>query len=271
MTNINGFTIQSIRHQGKNRPIEDAYLVDDKNSVFAVADGVTRDVDPKTREYPRPSPAKIAADIFCSEFVYSLNHDPENKSKKDIRKAFEFANKSIDGWNKSCMPNPNYLDRDFAGCVAAGAIIRGNVLNFSYICDCGVAIVNSNGQITTRTKDEGPAVLDRVIWATDIMQGEKWENASARKKIRSLFRNKPLCPYGFGVLTGESNAINYVRTLKVNLARGDTIFLYTDGLEPILTQKRFPEIVASRNFDRLKDLAKEIVQSEGTLVYHLHQ
>ena len=79
---IKAFTAESSWHKYFRYVTEDSYKIPEDRSVIAVADGVTRDplkILPNYQTvtgkiifslfYPRPSPAKQPADIFCNSFT----------------------------------------------------------------------------------------------------------------------------------------------------------------------------------------------------------
>ena len=151
---VQGFIATNIKKKIALMPTEDSFSMDLKNRIFAVADGVTRDpyeflpdihtLLGKIRfsfGYPRPSPAEIASDIFTQTFPLVLrDYRLANKDEKAIRTAFEEANKRIGEWNSQNMPNPDYVLKDFAGCVASGVHLNQNLVYLGFLTDCGVAI-----------------------------------------------------------------------------------------------------------------------------------
>jgi hypothetical protein len=202
---INGFTVESKMRKKYAKDIEDSYGFDSGKGIMAVADGVTRDPMPvlpdlKTEEgmrefnenYSKPSPAKIAADIFSKEFVEFMKK--AGLCVGSVREAFEKANSAIRKWNDENMPEVDYLVSDFAGAVAAGAVVDGKKFFYGFICDCGVVVFDRNGRVKFKTEDEGPDVLDKFIWRSDFMKGQSWRMPEGRRRLRSHFRNNPkLC------------------------------------------------------------------------------
>jgi len=106
---------------GKLKPAEDSFLC--QKNIFCVADGITR--DPTTpidfgnlskeellKNYPNPSPAKIAADLCCQSFIKYCQKNPDPKS------ALVFANEKIKELNHKKNPYPDYLVNDFWACTA---------------------------------------------------------------------------------------------------------------------------------------------------------
>lgn len=85
---------------GNKKPDEDVFIIG--KNFFAVADGITRDpispidfgelsTDELLTNYPDPSPAKIAAEIFCRSFNVFVRDNPRNQNV--ARQAFLSANR----------------------------------------------------------------------------------------------------------------------------------------------------------------------------------
>ncbi len=253
---------------------EDSSNYKENDETFlAVADGITRDsfnIYPNlnTEEgkkkfcdnYPKPSIAKEASNIAVnSNNLYE-------------------ANKKIMILNKEKVPDPNWLMKDLAGCTAAMAIIKENILHYSYIGCCGIVVIR-NGKVIFKTKDEYWP-LDKKRWnlvnkaefIKDFLKSfskkhEWWSYPEGRMIMRRMFRNKPKQKYSFGVLTGEKEAEYYIRKGKIILKEGDVVLLYTDGLKDGLFTKKALKIIKDKDFSKLKEYCKDRVNTEGTVVY----
>jgi len=268
-------------------PTEDSYnyYQDYFKKIMTVADGVTRDpkeILPDTSKlfgklafafnYPNPSPAKIVADMFTRDFINYARFFIEDPSQATIltdlvRDSFEKCNNSsILRHNLTNFRSPDYVTKDLAGCVAAGAIRINGKVNWGFISDCGAAIFNEKGDLTFKTEDEGPAKHDEYIWQDKRLKNLDWKNPNARRIIRRDYRNNSNQPYSFGVLTGERNAMPYIKTGIEEIKPNDFLVLYTDGLEPVLHLGQFSDNLRKKDFRRLKRLCDKNVQTEGTLV-----
>jgi len=275
---IKGFTARNWKLKLLGHPQEDSYSIDKENGIFSVADGVTRDPllylpDITTlsgklkfiRNYPKQSPAKIAADIFCNFFPLVLS-DFLDKNEHAMRVAFEESNKRIGEWNKENIPNSDYLLNDFAGCVSAGMSINDGVISWGYLTDCGMAILNENGDVKFRTENQGPDKYDKHIWKDKRLIGFDWRNPRTRKIIRKHYRNNPEEKSSFGVLTGEETAMDYVRTGRQEISPQDYLLVYSDGLEPIIFSGQFADMIRKQNVGGMEKLCKKNVKTEGTLI-----
>ena len=231
---------------GKLTPPEDAFLMDKK--IFCVADGITRDpIAPKDfrgesaeellKNYPRPSGAKIAADLFCKEFVKTL------KQGNLVKQAFIAGNNAIAGLNKKNLKKVDYLVNDFWACVACGGVIKNNILCWGAITDCGVAVFDKKGKIRFQTP----------VYMTEFANYEKtylrkpdfnWALPEYRKMIRQEFRNRPDKIFkgkcvSYGALTGEKAAEKFMHFGEIKLERGDLVTFYSDGFYPMINHKDF--------------------------------
>lgn len=273
---IKGFTAENWKLKLLNHPLEDSYSINNGGKIIAVADGVTRDPMEYLQNgllgklnfalnYPKISPAKIASDIFCEIFP-SVLKDFDVKDERAILESFNEANKKIRSWNSQNIPNTDYLMNDFAGCVASGISEQNGAVSWGYLTDCGIAIFDKNGNLRFKTEDESPHRLDEYFWQDKQIKGKSWNQPEVRKRIRSHYRNNPDEKHSFGVLTGEENAMDYVRTGSWEINPGEFLLVYTDGLEPIIFSENFSNKLKQNDFEGLEKLCKQKVKTEGTLV-----
>lgn len=275
---IIAFTKNNPKYKIFNHPQEDSFkFAQSKNeTIVAVADGITRDpigitnfpekqtneeIKELSKRYPRPSPAKKAADLFCNSIIKKL------KSPSQIEQAVAYANNQISQLNKKNIAHPDYLENDFWACVAACGIIHQNFLHYSYICDCGICVFNSQGKLKLITKDDGPTKHDAGIWSSPDLKGKKWSQAQARKIQRSRFRNNPQQKHSYGAFTGEETALHFVRYGRIKLNPSDLVLFFTDGMKPFLTPLKFGSKISLeviKNY--IEANLEKIGGSEGTLV-----
>jgi len=248
---IIAFTKHNPNYKEFNRPKEDSFkYYSGKNRIIvAIADGITRDLI--NGKYPNPSPAKKAADIFCKSFL----------EKQD----FEYCNKNIAELNKSLKVD--YLENDFAACVAVGGIIENNKLKYGFITDCGVSIFDEKGKLRFGTENEGPNSKGSIGEDVRKKYNSSFQEDKGRRIIRSKYRNNLSEPLAYGALTGEKVAMNYVRTGEQKVMKGDYIIFYSDGFYPILFSNKFN---ISKEFNKLENyfdrISDKIDGGEGTLV-----
>ncbi|HLC31865.1 MAG TPA: hypothetical protein VJK51_04300 [Candidatus Nanoarchaeia archaeon] len=283
------YAIQAQHWKAKlaRKPLEDSLAFDDGKGIAVVADGVTRDPSvylPQTRtglfwqcllQYPRPSPAARAAELCTQESLQFIQNDWKNNAQ-DCLDALCSANKRIQMYNESKSIHPetvDYLINDFAGCTAAVSVrdsLKQKVY-YGYICDSGVAVVDTRGNLVFKSKDEGPATHDPFIW-NDEMRALSWNHPDVRSFVRAWYRNMPHEPHSFGVLTGEENALPYIRTGTISdLYPEYCILTYTDGAAEILFDKgdingTVADLLREHNWKGLKRLLQKKIKTEGSLV-----
>ncbi len=265
-------------------PTEDHWKVlEEKNCcTLIVADGVTRYLlrhatdkwgtpeskKAQLKEYPNPSPAKLTAEKFCKTSLNSL------KKKKNIFETFKDANESILKFGFKFNPEPNLLENDYWGCVGAIARVENNNLSWGFICDCGVAVLTKKGKIKFKTLDEGTQTVSLMTKMFTPYLGKKVKDArtiEGRILLRGLFQNRLTYPRGdvkkgFGVINGDKNALDYVRTGSLELKDGETLLVYSDGLANVVTKKEFQDSIEKKNYKKIKEICDLHVDNEGTII-----
>lgn len=251
-----------------------SYSLSKNVAVVAVADGITRDplnvsVLPnlKTKEglikflesYPKPSPARKAAEIFCNTFVEFFKSP---KATLDIKKYFEKSNEKISELNKGI--DVDYLKNDFYACVGCGGIIENNILYYGFIADSGVSVFDKVGKLKFRTRNEGPRI-DLV--KDDVELSKSFGFPEFRNRVRSHYRNNPAEPLSYGAFTGEEKAMYFTRLGRLNLSEGDFVLFYTDGFEKIIFSREFDISHSFSELDSYFESQKDKIDGgEGTVV-----
>ncbi|MDO8460431.1 MAG: hypothetical protein Q7S74_04940 [Nanoarchaeota archaeon] len=261
------FTKHNPKYSYLNHPEEDSfrYLFGKDKMVVVVADGVARDPigvsefpDNSDKEamsklmesYPRPSPAKKASDTFCNTFI-------KYDKKLVILDIFKECNNQIKKLNKGLVVD--YLENDFAACVASGGIVESNILYYGFIGDCGVCVYDEKFQILFRTSDE---VQGRKIHEEGRKLGKNRRQAEWRARVRSHYRNNKSNSLSYGALTGESSALHFIKTGKINVKKGNTVIFYSDGMAPLIYSEIVPKM---KNLGDLENyIAKNLEEMEGT-------
>lgn len=221
-------------------PREDALAANTERKIFVAADGVTRDWDALQRgeaEYPTPSPATDAADAVAAAVLDAL--EAADPSEAALCRALEAANAAARAVNErwDLWENPDYLERDPAGAVAAVGWMHGGRLLAAWIGDCGVAVVR-DGALAWLTRDQ----LDDVL--AHLRRHPAVYDDARRVYCRRDLRNKPDAmeagsPISYGVLTGEPEAASYIASAAVSLRPGDVVAVHTDGFRPYFEDPDF--------------------------------
>lgn len=241
-----------------NIPLEDQFYF--TQDTMVVADGITRDsigcpnLNEVSREYilqnyPNPSPATKAAEVVCKTFQ-------QNNDLQDLEKIMLLANANIAKLNENLVCD--YLENDYAACVAASAHIENDILHYSYICDCGVIVWDKNGNIRFQTSDD-KALVDPYL----AKKPYPWYMPEGRVIVRRDFRNNlnniidGKC-VSYGAFTGEKTAEAFVKTGYIKLEKGDTIAVFSDGFTPLFELPDFFE-----NLDNLENYVKTLESQPG--------
>lgn len=249
--------LPNIRHKD-SLPQEDSSALAPK--IWAIADGVTR--DPKLPEnfksksiedilayYPKPSGAKMVANIFTKNFVTLAK---KNLSIKDI---FKKINLLINIYNKKNIDKVDYLVNDFFACVACGGYIKNNSLKYGLIGDCGMAIFNSDGKLNFCTKDGMKPFVDyenKFLKKSDF----NWSMPEYRVLIRSEYRNYIKKPkekkIAYGALTGEVEALSFVTIGERKIRPGSKIVFFSDGARQLVLSSGFSKLMKENITQKLK-------------------
>lgn len=235
---------------------EDYLLQSEKYPIFAVADGVTLEFD-KDGSYPIPSGASAVAHIFCEKIIEEAEKLYNNFSEEDIKIVFGKANGAVGKYNLKngrTKEAINFWDFDLFAATGALAVIKNNTVWWGSICDSYLAHFDKNGSLKFMSGECWPTMRQNLP--------ENWERISddERKKIiRKVYRNgvdKAGNLIGYGVVTGEKVAEQYLNCGSITVAAGDLIALLTDGFEEYM---KLPEFINSFK-EWPKDLEDKIKQ-----------
>jgi hypothetical protein len=277
---ITGFTVKNWLNL---KPNEDSFLYSEDEKIIAVADGITR--DPRNmpilpgsklnlwawykffKNYPNPSPAESAADLFCDIAVETMIIS-EEKNEKAMSHCFELANRAMRMKNLRDNPNPDYLENDYHACVAAIATLERDILSWGYIADCGICVYNKDGDMTNETKNEGPSKKLKDFLKEN---GISFRKPDGRRFVRRDCRNNIANKLAYGALTGESVAMHYVRTGQWVIEPGDSIVVHSDGLEHVLKDGKFIDKIRQRDIEGIRKVCQKNVKTEGTAVIYFNE
>lgn len=197
----------------KDKPNEDCVSCDRDKDIFILLDGVSRDnVEGK---YPIPSPAVEAVQLLKESIYRRLLHsrgEPEDR----LWKAIEAANKEVNQYNQ--IHNFDFA----AGAVGIIAFLTDNWFYYAYIGDC-------SGRVIT-----GQEVIVFTTCQTSNISKHKQEYTTY--EIRNIICNDIKHPCGYGVLNGDSGAMDFIQTGRINISSVDQIILSSDGMEDYLLQ-----------------------------------
>lgn len=249
-------------------PEEDYGYLED--NIFCVADGVTRDLIggdirpyPKTKEeaeyianhYPNPSGAYASSKIIANNFIKYMK---ENEASEDaVKESIKKANKDV--WEINKDRNIDYVGEDLYCSEAVGGIITDEYLYCFSIGDCYIKVFDEN-------KNEIFVTENDHLWMEDfeneyLKSGEyNWMDPRYRLLIRGALRNNYIVTHkgkkvGYGALTGEDRAMDFVKIYKVPLNNAKYICAYSDGCVEYFEEETAKETLD--NPDRIKENGSE--------------
>lgn len=233
-------TFEDTRTVNSNYPVEDQYYASDYEAI--VADGITRDpigvsdlslqsFSEMLKKYPRPSGAELAAKEIVSTF---------QKERGSLKERLIACNDAVKTLNEKYIRTCDYLQNDYFGAVASCIRIENDILHYAYICDCGVIVYDTLGNVKFQTED------DKAIYSDPYINqiGIPWNLPEARVIVRRDYRNNLNCIrdgkcVSYGALTGEDSAVAFIKEGKVKLNPNDTIVVYSDGFSNYLDDTEF--------------------------------
>lgn len=244
-------TFDNIMTLNCNFPVEDYCYASENEAI--VADGITRDpigisdlstCSPKDflERYPRPSGAELAAKLICETF---------SKTNGSLMDKLIKCNENVRELNNKYILKCDYLENDYYGAVASCVSIENNVLNYAYICDCGIIVYDRLGNVKFQTEDDKELYSDPYINKIGI----HWNLPESRVIVRRDYRNNlsniqdDKC-VSYGAITGEKSAIEFIRTGQFELSEGDIIVVYSDGFATLLHEEEFISQIIS--FEKLE-------------------
>ncbi len=226
--------------QRADKPNEDHFTADDQNGLYLIADGVT--TTPAAGDpYPDLAGGQMAARTFCDlAHTFLLAHISElcTSPVETMRMALIAANDAIRVLNLAHhrYAGANFADQDYYGTVAAMAAVLGDKLYLLAIGDVTVtlnrgthlALITDVQTDNVRTYKQ--TMLERGLGAREL-------TLAIRRDYRNRIHARGLGgePVGYGVLTGEAGALDFVKDHTLPLEGGDRILLASDGLLPLIT------------------------------------
>ncbi len=258
-------TFDNIRTINTNYPVEDQFYASIDEAI--VADKITRDpigisdlstCSPKMflEKYPRPSGGELAAKAICDTF---------SKTDGSLINRLIKCNESVKDLNDKYIKKCDYLENDFYGAVCSCACIKNNVLNYAYICDCGIIVYDKYGNVRFQTEDDKELYSDPYIIKLVKIP---WHLPESRVIIRRDFRNNlnniqdGKC-VSYGAFTGEESALKFIKIGQLELNKGDIVAVYTDGIKNFLHDESFISLLL--NFETTK--FEQYIKSKSQVDY----
>jgi hypothetical protein len=218
-----------------NKPDEDYGLV--AQDIFVVTDGVTLAYQ---SPYPNPSPARRSAEIVAYELMTTVQQLIATENPENILpQAFAQASAAVEAYNAELGITPetiNYVDKQYAACVASAAFIVEGRLYWGQINDCGLMLLARNGDVIRHQVVDSAKHVRFVkhLQKLDPTRDGKGEHVYFRREVvnkRVAFEQGEV---DFGVITGEETALDFVKYGVWDLAPNQTLVLHSDGFTPLL-------------------------------------
>jgi hypothetical protein len=103
------------------------------------------------------------------------------------------------------------------------------------------------------------------MYGTRPADSDQYENLFKTLLFRTLYRNavtKNGELLGYGIVTGEPEATEYLMSGSVELEAGDTALIYSDGCENIITDPQFQDQCAGcESKEKLEQCAERFIDA----------
>lgn len=195
------------------------------------------------KDYPNPSPAGDVARIFCEESIKVAEEKYNSFQESDIIEIFKAANKTVGKYNKEhgrTKETVDYWDTDFYAATAAFVVIKEDKVYWGSICDSYITHFDKNGLL----KFSSPK-------CNELRQAEapKFTGDISDQKAKAVYAwstnrngtNEKGERIGYGVVTGEPEALKYLSVGSFSIVREDLVAILTDGFEDYM---RLPEFIS---------------------------
>src|ERR1035437_923497 len=242
-----GRNIEDFTHIEHNQ--EDFLMKSEKYPIFVVADGVTLIqyiLDKK--DYPNPSPAGDVAHIFCEEFIKVAEEKYNSFQESDIRKIFEMANEAVGKYNAEhgrTKETVDYWSNDFYATTAAFVIIKEDKVYWGSICDSYITHFDKNGLLKFSSPNCNELKQAEAPKFTGNVSDQKAKAIYAWSANRNRM-NKNGERIGYGVVTGEPEALEYLSVGSFSIEKGDLVAILTDGFEDHMRLSEFISFFTDR-------------------------
>jgi hypothetical protein len=236
----------------------DTYAFNEELMIFAIADAPLRALTRQKMDYPFEDWSAMAADLFCSAFVDSATEfiqRNESYSLDQLQKDLSEANNAIKDLNEDL--GKKYGDPahyDIAETVGMVAVVNNGKLYYGGLEDAYINLLDGETLADKHKFDyqimkakkyldklaEGNGLQQYIDPAIDLPDKYKWEPAWA-----SYLRNNTKAMddagnfVGFGMFTGEPDALELMQVHEIEAKTGDHLLLFTNSMIKALNNEYF--------------------------------
>lgn len=227
-------------------PQEDFVLVSKKYPIYVVADGVTlAQFLIEKKSYPQVSPSGDIARVFCEALMQAAEERYEQFTEKDILEVFKAGNAAAKMYNQKhgrTKETSDFWHNDLYAATAAFCVIKNDTVYWASIGDSFMSHFRA-GQLIFKS----PGLHDRV----EVDTPPQFEGQKTDRKSRAMFNwsirrnglNADGKRIGYGVVTGEEAAEQYLNMGTFQVQAGDVVIALTDGFEKYLTLLEFVALI----------------------------
>lgn len=246
--------------KGSFSKIGDAWALNEKLKIYAVADSPLRCLVRDTKEYPFDDYGYCAATTFCESFIKyteAFVKDQKLQSINSFKEILLKCNQNIkelnDKLGKEYNDENNY---DLAETVGMGAIIINNTLYYGGVEDCYVNVLRGE---ELKNVAEWREQIEKASKYIDVLSEENRLKEHIPEELKgklkeenqwepcwcNYLRNNPQAKneqgslIGWGCFTGEEEVSTFIQTYSLKLEKGDQILLFSDGMIPVLRNSEF--------------------------------
>jgi len=226
----------------KTHPQEDYFCISKKYPIFVVADGVTLIQYPiDNKDYPNPSPAGDVARIFCEKALEEAEARYEKFNESDIKEIFRAGNEAAGKYNAEhgrTKETVDYWDTDFYAATAAFVAVKENQIYWGSICDSYVMHFDKEGKLLFKSPECNSFIEAESPNFTGDPNSRKEKTIYTWKNKRNGVNGNGERT-GYGVITGESEALLYLASGSFEADKGDLVSVLTDGFEEYMNLPEF--------------------------------
>lgn len=234
---VNAAYATAPNQRGLQKPNEDRLLCDAKHGIFIVLDGVTR-VHEEYAQRPYESAAADVADLFLEAVYNALLADLQALDPEALLKnAIRTANKKILPYREQKTETQWGFAPSTTGLIC---LLRDSTLYYAAAGDCIGLLLRGSGK-----------QLFGCQWqleAVDKLQVTKQERYSR-------YCNHPESPLCYTVFNGDPSVADTATYSYLELHRGDTLLLASDGLANYLKYEPLTKLRSQTPTEMIADSA----------------